>query len=163
MKKAIVLLSVIAFSFFMLNHVQTISAGVEPTPFKPEINKLSSINLNISAISRHIVGLPYSPASPEGVQMYLEDVGTKLVDLDTRLEDVLVELPMPSYDNPFDGQDAILSSLDSMRSGVSIIYDVSDRMGVEPTPFREAAIAVKDNAQTIINRVNVYLSPNGLN
>ena len=87
----------------------------------------------------------------------------KLGDLDTRLTDVLMVLPMPLYDDPYEGQDDVLDSLDGMKSDASSIYDISDIMGVEPTPFRDAAIAVKNNAQTIINRVNSYIIPNGLN
>ena len=163
MKRGTILLIVLAVSLLLLNNFQTVSAGVEPTPFQPEINKLHSIELNVATIDKRIGKLPDSNASMEGITNHLEEMAKKLGDLDTRLTDVLMVLPMPMYDNPYEGQDDVLSSLDGIKSDASSIYDVAEPMGVEPTPFRDAAIAVKNNAQTIINRVNVYISPNGLN
>ena len=163
MKREIILLIVLAASLLPLNNIQTVSAGVEPTPFQPEINKLHSIELNVATIDKRIGKLQDSNASMEGITNHLEEMAKKLGELDTRLTDVLMVLPMPLYDDPYEGQDDVLDSLGGIKSDASSIYDISDIMGVEPTPFREAAIAVKNNAQTIINRVNAYTIPNGLN
>ena len=162
MKKGILLLTVLAASLLLLCNTLMVSAGVEPSPFDSEINQLHSIELNVAAIDNRIGKLPDSSRSPEGVTNYLEEMAKKLGDLDTRLENVLIVLPMPLYDDPYDGQDDVLSSLEGMKSDLSSIYDVAERMGVEPTPFREAALSVQDNARHIINRIDGYTCPIGV-
>jgi hypothetical protein len=163
MKKGIALLIVLAVSFFLLSNAQIVSAGVAPTPWQPQINKLHSIELNIAAIDKRIGKLPDSTASEEGITNHLEEMANKLGDLDTRLKDVLDVLPMPSIDVPYDGQDEVLSSFEGMRSDASSIYDVAERMGVEPTPFKEAALAVQNNASAIISRIDMHTCPIGTN
>jgi len=156
-KKAIMSLIILAVSLLLLNNVQTVSAGVEPSPFNSEINKLHSIELNVAAIDKQIGKLPESNASPEGITKQLEEIAKKLGDLDTRLADVLNVLPMPMYDDPYDGQEEVLSSLENIKSDASRIYDVAEPMGVEPTPFKEAALSVQNNAHAIMNRADGIL------
>lgn len=160
MKKGFVLLIVVVASFFLLSGAETVSAGVEPSPWQPQINQLHSIELNIAAIDKRIGKLPDSPASPEGIAVNLQGMADKLAELEKRLADTLNMLPAVSG-TPFDGQDEVLSSLEGIRADAGSIIDVATRMGVEPTPWQPAASAVIHNAQTILNRINDYVCPIG--
>ena len=160
MKKGILLLIVLAASLLLLCNTLTVSAGVEPSPLQPEINKLHSVERNISTIDKRIGKLLDSPASPKGVTNQLEAMANKLGDLDTRLADVLNVLPTSSIP-PYDGQDEVLSALEGIRSDSGSIVDLATRMGVEPSPWQPAALSVKNNAQTIINTIDGYTCPIG--
>lgn len=159
MKKGILLLIVLAASLLLLCNTLTVSAGIEPVPWQPEINQLHSVELNIATIDKRIGKLMDSPASPEGVAGQLEAMANKLGDLDTRLTDVLNVLP--SSISPYDGRDEVLSALEGIRSDADSILDFAIRMGIEPSPWQPAALSVKNNAQTIINRIDGYTCPIG--
>jgi hypothetical protein len=158
MKKGILLLIVLAASLLLLCNALTVSAGIEPVPWQPEINQLHSVELNIATIDKRIGKLMDSPASPEGVTGQLEAMANKLGNLDTRLADVLNVLPTSSIP-PYDGQDEVLSALEGIRSDADSILDFAIRMGVGPSPFQPAALSVKNNAQSIINRIDGYTCP----
>jgi hypothetical protein len=160
-KKGILLLIVLAASLLLLCNTLTVSAGVEPSPFQPEINQLHSVELNIATIDKRIGKLMDSPASPEGAAGQLEAMANKLGDLDTRLADVLNVLP--SSITPYDGRDEVLSALEGIRSDADSILDFAIRMGIEPSPWQPAALSVKNNAQTIINRIDGYTCSFGTN
>lgn len=144
----------------LLGSVSTVSAGVEPSPFQPEINQLHSVELNVATIDKRIGKLPDSTASPEGKAGHLEAMANQLGVLDTRLTDALNMLPPISY-TPYDGQDEVLSALEGIRSDANSIGDFATRMGVEPSPWQPAALSVKNNAQTIMNRIDGYTCPIG--
>jgi len=152
-----ILLIVLAASLLLLCNTLTVSAGVEPSPFQPEINQLHSVELNIATIDKRIGKLLDFPASPEGVTGQLEAMANKLGDLDTRIADVLNVLPSPI--TPYDGRDEVFYALEGISSDIDSIFDFAIRMGVEPSPFQPAVLSVINNAQTIMNRIDNYTCP----
>jgi len=82
--------------------------------------------------------------------------------LKASLEEVLLVVPLPSYDAPFIGQDEVVFTLDSIRGdsseGYGIIENIISRMGVGPLPFlplfndisRRIIIGINDHLQTVV-------------
>jgi hypothetical protein len=116
------------------------SAGVEPSPFQPEINKLHSIELNIAAINKRLAKITESDPLPDGLVNYLNAMANQMNALYVRLEEALLVLPSPSLTSPYDGQDEVVFALDGIRGdsgGINLIIDrITSRMGVEPSPFK---------------------------
>ncbi len=122
------------------------SAGIEPSPFQPEINKLHSIELNVAAINKRLAKLNESEPLPEGATNYLNAMANQMNDLNARLEEVLLVLPSPSLTNPYDGQDEVVFALDGIKGdsgGINLIIDkISARMGIEPSPWKIGSIRI---------------------
>lgn len=150
---------VLVSAFLFLGNIQTVPAGVEPSPWQPQINQLHSIELNIAAIDKRIGKLSdklsNSTISPEGAADQLWSMAEKLGVLDARLADVFRELP--PYNSDYIGKDEVIAALNGISSDAESIRDVADRMGVEPTPWQPAASAVMNNANNIISRINEYM------
>ena len=149
------MITVITGLFFMTYFVCFAFAGIEPSPFQPQINQLHSIELNVGTIDKRIGKLPDSAADPNGITGQLQAMASKLGDLDTRLADNLNMLP-PLSNVPFDGQDEVLSALEGIKSDSGSIFDVATRMGIGPSPFRDAALAVQNNAAALIRTISMY-------
>jgi hypothetical protein len=78
------------------------------------------------------------------------------------LEEVLLVVPLPSFDAPFIGQDEVVFALDSIRGdsseGYGIIENIVRRMGVGPSPFlplfndvsRRIIIGINDHLQSVV-------------
>ena len=157
-----VFLSVVAAGMLLLGIVGVCPAGVEPTPWEPEINKLHSIELNIAAINRRLAKLNEVDTLPEGATEYLNAMANQMQGLKARLEEVLFVVPLPSFDAPFIGQDEVVFALDSIRSdsseGYVIIENIVSRMGVGPSPFlplfndvsRKIIIGINDYLRTVV-------------
>ena len=77
MKKRI-LLSVVVAGLFTFSMTGAVFAGIEPSPWEPEINKLHSIELNIAAIQKRLVKLNEFETLPEGTVNYLNAMINKL-------------------------------------------------------------------------------------
>ena len=138
MKKRI-LLSVVVAGLFTFSMTGAVFAGIEPSPWEPEINKLHSIELNIAAIQKRLVKLNEFETLPEGTVNYLNAMINKLGVLDTRLADTLYLLPSSSQLDT-ETKEEVLFALDAIStdaSSISSIIDIFERMGVEPTPWRE--------------------------
>ncbi len=122
------------------------SAGVEPSPFLPEINKLHSIELNIAAINKRLAKIDESDTLPDGLANYLDAMANQMNILHARLQEVLLVLPSPSLNSPYDGQDEVVFSLDGIRGdsgGINLIVDrISARLGVGPSPFKIGSIKI---------------------
>lgn len=143
---------VLAASILLLgSNVSAVSAGVKPSPFQREINQLHSIELNIAALDSRIAKLPDSTASPEGIVGQVQAIADKLVELDRRLADVLFTLP--SLDASYDGRDEVIATLGSIKTNTGNIRAVAARMGIIPSPWQSIALAVKTNAETLMDRV----------
>jgi hypothetical protein len=147
------LLSIVVAGILALGIVGGCLAGIEPSPFEPEINKLHSIELNIAVIEKRLVKVDEREALPEGTINYLEAMTNKLGVLDTRLADTLYLLPkFPDLDTGT--QEEVFLSLDAIRtdaSGMTYIFSrIAERMGVEPTPW----IPVLDS---IVGRIDAYI------
>jgi hypothetical protein len=143
--------------FFLSFMLSPAFAGIEPSPWQPQINQLHSIELNVGAIDKRIGKLPDSNADPAGKAGQLQAMAGKLGELDTRLADTLNLLP-PLSITPFSGQDEVRAALDGISSDSGSILDFAIRMGVEPSPWKDAAVAVQNNANAIISRINTYSS-----
>jgi hypothetical protein len=123
-------------------------AGVEPSPFQPEINQLHSIEITIAAINKRMDHMKDMTALPAGSENYLKAMANQLDILNVRLADVLTVLPSPSPANPYEGQDEALFSLDAIKvySGEYnlVVDNITYRMGVEPSPFKIGSVNIID-------------------
>ncbi len=151
--KKVICLTVAVISVFVCGLAV---AGVEPSPFQPEINQLHSIELGIAAINERMDHLNAMPNVPAGSENYLNAMTNQLEILNERLADVLIVLPNPSLISPYEGQDEVLFSLDAIHlySGeYNLVIDkITSRMGVEPSPFRIGS-------ENIINIIDIHLLP----
>jgi hypothetical protein len=157
-----VFLSVVVAGMLLLGIVGVCLAGVEPSPFEPEINKLHSIELNIAAINKRLAKLNEFDTLPEGATEYLNAMANQMQGLKARLEEVLLVVPLPSFDAPFIGQNEAVFALDSIRidskEAFDIIENIVSRMGVGPSPFlplsndvsRRIIIAINDHLRTVV-------------
>ena len=156
-----VFLSVVVAGMSFLS-VGVCFAGVELFPFEPEINKLHSIELTLSAINKGLAKLNELDTLPEGATEYLDAMANQMQGLKARLEEILFVVPLPSFDAPFIGQDEVVFALDSIRSdsseGYAIIENIVSRMGVGPSPFlplfndvsRKIIIGINDYLRTVV-------------
>ena len=152
----------VAVSMMLLLGVGVCFAGVEPSPFEPEIKKLHSIELNIAAINKLLAKLNEVETLPEGAIEYLNAMANQMQGLKARLEEVLLVVPLPSFDAPFIGQDDVVFALDSIRSDAKeafdMVEDIVSRMGVGPSPFlplfndvsRRIIIGINDHLQSVV-------------
>jgi hypothetical protein len=160
MKKRIVL-SVLIAGMLVSGIEGLCLAGVEPSPFQPEINKLHSIELNVAAINKRLAKVNEFEILPEGTTNYLNAMANQMQGLKVRMEEVLSALTIiPSETNPYIGQDEVVFALDSIRvdtkGSFTIIEDIASRMGVEPSPFLPV---FRDISITIIERINIHILP----
>jgi hypothetical protein len=156
-----VFLSVVVAGMLLLG-VEVCRAGVEPSSLEPEINKLHSIELSIAAINKQLAKLNEFDTLPEGATEYLNAMANQMQGLKARLEEVLLVVPLPSYDAPFIGQDEVIFALDSIRGdsseGYGIIENIVRRMGIGPSPFlplfndvsRRIIIGINDHLQSVV-------------
>ena len=135
-----ILLPVFVAGLLILGIMGTCLAGIEPVPWQPELNKLQSIELNIASIQKRLDKLSESDPLPKGTVNYLNAMGNQLDGLDTRLADTLYLLP-PFSQLDTETQEEVSSTLDTISEDASnmidIFDDIAERMGVEPTPWRE--------------------------
>ncbi len=140
---AILLALVLVLSSFGLA-----SAGIEPSPFQPEINQLHSVELNVAAINKRLEKLNESETPPEGSENYLRAMAHQMDILSARVAETLLTLPSPSLINPYDGQDEVLLSLDGIRfdsGGINnITVRIQEKMGIGPSPFYGSIKLIQD-------------------
>lgn len=132
--------------------VPSAHAGIEPSPWMPEINKLHSIELNLGAIHKRMENLSNAPTLPAGALNYVEATANQTGVLNLRLWDVLAALP--AYGNLGGDQEEIRLALDGIRTDAGGVIDLLDliarRMGVEPAPW-------KTSLQAMIIQINNYI------
>ena len=137
-------------------------AGIEPSPFQPQINQLHSIELNVGALDKRMAKLAESNADVYGKADQLQAIANKLADLDARVEITLDQLPpLTAY---FDGSDDVLSAMEGIKSDSDSIRNFAERMGIDPSPFlpyADALQAIQFNADTIKLRSISYICPVG--
>jgi hypothetical protein len=157
-----ILLSVVVAGLLVLGITGTVLAGVEPSPFVSEINKLHSIELNISAIQKRIEKVETSTSLPTGIENYLSAMGNQLGVLDTRLADVLYLLP--SFYQLGEDQEEVFYALYEIRTDAesigNIFSEIVKRMGVEPTPFQVFLQSIKNQINSYIPIDDVIPVPN---
>ena len=148
-----ILLSVFVAGLLILGIMGTCLAGVEPTPWQPELNKLHSIELNMAAIQKRLDKLSEPDPLPEGTVNYLNAMGNQLGILDTRLADTLYLLPSFSQLDT-ETQEEVLFALDAISADASTMIDIfnriAERMGIEPSPWREIL-------SSITTRISLYV------
>jgi|MudIll2142460700_1097286.scaffolds.fasta_scaffold217997_1 hypothetical protein len=154
------LLSIIVGALLVFSVAGACFAGVEPSPFEPEINKLHSIELQLAAINKRVAKLNELETLPEGSTNYLTAMANQTQGLKVRLAEVLLMLPLLTPGGTYIGQDEVVFSLDSIRidskATYSLIERIVSRMGVEPSPFLPL---FNDASVKIIVGTNDYLLP----
>jgi hypothetical protein len=157
-----VFLSVVVAGMLLLGIVGVCLASVEPSSFEPEIDKLHSIELDIAAINKRLAKLNEFDTLPEGATEYLNAMVDQMQGLKARLEEVLLVVPLPSFDAPFIGQDEVVFALDRIRidskEAFDIVEDIVSRMGVGPSPClplfnnvsRRIIIGINDYLRTVV-------------
>jgi hypothetical protein len=116
----------------------TVFAGVEPSPFQPQIGALHSANLNMDLIQKSLDTLVMASSLPRGTRIVLAGIKAELSVLDAQLADVLAALPV--YDDRDVNQMGVFFALEGIRINALSMEDPLDyifwRMGVEPSPWK---------------------------
>lgn len=122
------------------------AAGVDPQPFRDEINKLHSIELTVAAVNNRLAKLDESAALPEGMKNHLRATARQMDVVSARMAETLAALPIPSSASPYRGQNEVVLSLEGIKLDVGGINDIINRiaarMGVDPTPFKIGSIRI---------------------
>ena len=130
----------------------TVFAGIEPSPWQPQINKLHSIELNMAVIQKGLDALVISPSlPPRGTKSVLLGIRYELNALYAQVADILAELP--AYNEQDVGQKGVFFALEGIRINALSMEDPFDyilwRMGVEPSPWKQIL-------DSISSRINGY-------
>jgi hypothetical protein len=153
-------LSVLVAGMLVLGLVGACLAGVEPSPFQPEINKLHSIELNVAAINKRIAKLNDSETLSGGATNYLNAMANQMQGLKARLEEVLDVLPPRSLNTPYIGQEEVFFALESIKDdskgAFDIVENIVSRMGVGPSPFLPV---FRDVSIRIVERIDIHIRP----
>jgi hypothetical protein len=157
-----IFLSVVVAGMLLLDIVGSCFASVESSPFETEISKLLSIELNMNAINKRLAKLNELDTLPDGSTEYLNAMANQMQGLKATLEEVLLVVPLPSFDAPFIGQEEVVFALDSIRmdskEAFDIVEDIVSRMDVGPPPFlslfndvsRRIIIGINDHLRTAV-------------
>jgi hypothetical protein len=150
MKKNLLSLMVAA-GLFVFGLTGTVFAGVGPSPFQPQINKLNSIQLNMAFIQKSLGNVAVSKSVPFGTRGVLLGIKYNLTSLDKQLADVLAELP--PYSELGEWRTGVYYALEGLRINALGMTNPLDyilwRMGIEPSPF-------KDILDSMSSRINNY-------
>jgi hypothetical protein len=137
MKRKLLSLMVAAGLLFM-GLTGTAFAGIGPSPFQPEINKLNSIQINIALIQNGLGNLSVSKTMPIGSKALLFGIKYNLSSLEGQLADVLAELP--PYAELGEWQKGVYYALEGIRINALSMEDpfgyILWRMGIEPSPWK---------------------------
>lgn len=154
---------------FFLGNFGVATAGVEPSPFQPEINQLGAAeNILISAKTR-IVGameVPPDPCCPspdlEGAVNRLGAINSQLMSVDAMVTSIIDEV-MGVEPEPFSDLPDLAPALIGVQGAAQVIVnEIEARLGFEPTPFvpdfRDALVEVQGSAQTISTNAETYIN-----
>ena len=134
----------------------TVYAGIGPSPFQPELNKLHSIELKMALIQKSLDTLVTSSTLPRGTNIIMSGIKYDLNVIDAQLEDLLAALP--AYNTLGDGQKGIYLAIEGIKISAQSMEDPIDnilsRLGVGPSPFKEITGSISD-------KVRVYSNSNG--
>ena len=152
MKKLIILVILFLFPFFAM-------AGVEPSPFQPEINQLGAVANILSSADFRIartISVPPEPCVPpdpcqnlNGAVNKLEAIGNQVTSAGDMVG-AMIEEVMGLEPTPFrvDLVAPLLVVRDAANDIVNKIYEV---MGTEPSPFYEALESVANAAMQVVD------------
>lgn len=152
--------SVLVATILVLGVVGVCPAGVEPSPFEPEINKLHSIELQAAAINKRLAKVNDSATLPEGLANYLSAMTNQTQLLKAKLDEVLLVLPAPLPGGAYIGQDEAVFALDSIRvdskGSFDLMENIVSRLGIEPAPFLPL---FRDISINIVDGINLHILP----
>ena len=149
MKKKLV--SLLVAASLLCGLTGTVFAGVEPSPFQPQINKLNSIQLSMAFVQKSLGNVVVSKSVPFGTRGVLLGIKYNLTSLDKQLTSVLAELP--PYSQLGEWQMGVYYALEGLRISVLSMSDPFDyilwRLGIGPSPF-------KDILDSMSSRITAY-------
>jgi hypothetical protein len=164
--KKLIIGSVIVLTILLLSGLATpVSAGVEPSPFRDEVNKLGSIVNQLDSIGQrveHAGVVPpndQKPGTLRGTLNRLDAMGGDLERMDSRLGGLIGEFP----NNPQDLPEDVIAALGEVKSEAQGIVDSINEYlrdptnGDPPKVLTIALVGVLANAQQMVGRVNNYL------
>jgi hypothetical protein len=144
-------LSLMVAGLLLFGLTGTVFAGIEPSPFQPQINKLNSIQLSMAFIQNSLGNVVVSKSVPFGTRAVLLGIKYNLTSLDKQLADVLAELP--PYSQLGNGQMGVYYALEGLRINALSMSDPFDyilwRLGIGPSPF-------KDILDSMSTRISTY-------
>jgi hypothetical protein len=131
----------------------TVYAGVGPSPFQPQLNKLHSIQLNMAVIQKSLDTLVISTALPRGTSTIMSGIKYDLNVIDSQLDDLLATLP--AFSTLGDGQKGIYLAIEGIRMSAKSMEDPVDnilsRLGIGPSPFKEILGSISDQVSYYSN------------
>ena len=149
MKKKLV--SLLVAASFLCGLTGTVYAGIEPSPFQPQINKLNSIQLSMAFVQKSLGNVVVSKSVPFGTRGVLLGIKYNLTSLDKQLTSVLAELP--PYSQLGEWQNGVYYALEGLRINALSMADPFDyilwRLGIGPSPF-------KDILDSMSSRITAY-------
>ena len=149
MKKKLV--SLLVAASLLCGLTGTVFAGVEPSPFQPQINKLNSIQLSMAFVQKSLGNVVVSKSLPFGTRGVLLGIKYNLTSLDKQLTSVLAELP--PYSQLGEWQNGVYYALEGLRINALSMADPFDyilwRLGIGPSPF-------KDILDSMSSRITAY-------
>ena len=149
MKKKLV--SLLVAASLLCGLTGTVFAGIEPSPFQPQINKLNSIQLSMAFVQKSLGNVVVSKSVPFGTRGVLLGIKYNLTSLDKQLTSVLAELP--PYSQLGEWQNGVYYALEGLRINALSMADPFDyilwRLGIGPSPF-------KDILDSMSSRITAY-------
>ncbi|MBT8089975.1 MAG: hypothetical protein KJO01_07185 [Gammaproteobacteria bacterium] len=155
-----------------LGNLGVATAGVEPSPFQPEINQLGAAeNILVSANSRIIKAMDHPPdpvvPSPNlnGALNRLDAINRQLVSVDDMVASMIEEV-MGFEPSPFHPLSEIVPAIAGVQgAALNIVEEIDARLGFEPTPFvpefeakllsvQSSAQGIETNTQNYINQID---------
>ncbi|MBM4446524.1 MAG: hypothetical protein FJ023_04120 [Chloroflexi bacterium] len=154
---SIKILAMLGMCLVLLTSVSApVFAGVEPTPWQPQVNQLNAVTNNLAEINRHvdkaIIRAGVEPTPWKAQVNQLEAMAQQLSVLNGRVSAVLKVLGVPPDDQ------RVLDALQEVSDGAqAIVTDI--RLGTPPDDnrVREALQEVSDGAQAIVDLVDTFL------
>jgi len=163
-------LAMIAFVLLIcMSFTGAATAGTEPSPFRPEINKLNAVSHQLASINNRIVRVLSTPPDDQMPRpkvrravRRLNAINSKLLRLDGRVESVMdVVLGCPPDDQcPVTD---VLPALETVESAAQTIFNTIDAyLGSPPddtilVEFIDMLEAIQSAAQDIANICTYYI------
>lgn len=154
---------VVLMTALFLGNFGDATAGFEPMPFQPEINKLGAAENQLVAAKKRLAKTMDKAAGPEGPSKKLksslkklDSIDRKLVKVDDKVTSIIEEV-MGVEPSPFHSLTDIIPAMSGLDSAAAAIVDEIDaRLGTEPSPFlpefEDRLQLVRDSALTTSTR-----------
>jgi len=159
MKKSIIIVCV-----FLLSGIAVLAlAGIDPNPFRPEINQLGATANILNSANDRVVKSISNPPSDEpspalnGAVNRLNAINNQLISVDNMVESIAGEV-MGIDPNPF--HEDVVSALEGVKGAAQGIVDYihDNPMSSEvPEQFILAVMNVQNSAQAIVDTAEYYI------